>query len=521
MIQKKWILLFVIAGLSLAIKAQNLQKADKKELKKATKSLSYEDYLDAFEIYNELYKKYPNNVDVKFGYAVCKLHQKGKESQALPLLEQISSTKNLENFYYHIGVAYLWQGQFENAINSFQTVLIDSKRTIAEVDVLDQLNNSYASIELMKAQRNVEIINLGKVINSEYQESSPVVLPDEKGMFYTSRSPLSNTEHTTDHLNDNFQEVFYAQKKDNKWTNATNLSAINSPLHDASVSVNTNGSLFLFFKTNPNKVSGGDIYQANCLETGEMTGIKKLGPNINTEYIESSACLTPGDHAMYFSSNRPGGYGGFDIYKCNKLPNGEWALPINLGPVINSKGNETAPFVHADGRTMYFSSNGLYGLGGYDVFETKLSKDNYWKKPINLGYPINTKNHDMYFSITADSRKAYFSSDREGGYGGDDIYEINLLDHDSFKTVVRGNTTDDELGTVIPAKITLINNVNKNLNGIYRSNPNNGKFIIIVQPLQTYQFIIESLGYETKILDFSFEELSDMANMNVKLAKTK
>jgi hypothetical protein len=127
----------------------------------------------------------------------------------------------------------------------------------------------------------------------------------------------------------------------------------------------------------------------------------------------------------------------------------------------------------------------------------------------------------MYFSITADSRKAYFSSDREGGYGGDDIYEINLLDHESFKTVVRGNTTDDESGTTIPTKITLINNINKNLNGIYRSNPNNGNFIVIVQPLQTYQFIIESPGYETKILDFSFEELSDMANMNVKLAKTK
>jgi len=361
----------------------------------------------------------------------------------------------------------------------------------------------------------VDVVNLGEQVNSEFQESSPVLMPGEKGMFFTSRNQ-NNSSSSKDYKQEFFQEVFYAKNNEGRWEGTENMKYINSELHDASVSINANGSLFIFFKTNPDNISGGDLYQANLDAEGKMTNVKKLSENINSKYVEASACLTPDENTLYFSSNRPGGYGGFDLYKCNKLPNGEWALPQNLGPIINTKGSETAPFIHADGRTMYFASSGHSGLGGYDIFETRLDKKKFWKKPENMGYPINTKNHDMYFSISADSRSAYMSSDREGGYGSDDIYQVKMLDHESFKTVVKGNVLNSD-GEALKTKITLINKQNRNLNGIYRTNPNNGSFIVVVQPKQVYQFIIESPGYETQFIDYSFEELKELEQIKVSL----
>ncbi len=498
---------------------QSLDKQGKKNLKHAYYFLEMGDYVTAYFKFQDLKEHYDHYFEIDFGIGRCKLNQKGQEKHALSYLEPIHETKNFENFYYYLGLAYHWNGKFEEAINCFHTILVDKKRTMDDAPVLEALNRSYNSQELITAKRKVEIINLGSTINSKNQESVPVLLPNNKGMFFTSRRE-DNVSRKKDYLDVNFQDIYFSKLDNYQWSTPRNLTEINSDLHDASASITADGSQFVYFKTNKVKVTGGDLYIADCDSNGNITNSRKLGNEINTEYIESSACFSSDGNTLFFSSNRPNGYGGFDLYKCNKLPNGEWGRVINLGPNINTKYNEDAPFLHYDGSTLYFSSNGHLGMGGYDIFYTKMNKAGIWRKPENIGYPINTINHDMYITVLPDERTAYFSSDREGGFGSDDIYKVAILDHESYKKVVKGTVTDETTGKALKTKITVINEEDHNLNGIYRSNPNNGNFIMVIRPMEYYQFIIEAEGFQTKILNFSFEDLEEIKKLKIDLKPT-
>ncbi|CAG5086901.1 hypothetical protein CRYO30217_03324 [Parvicella tangerina] len=494
--------------------AQKLEKADKKELKKGFVSIEYEDFIDANERFSALYKKYPNDDEVRFGLAICKLNQKSNEWEALELIENVYNTKSLENYYYYLGRAYLIHGRFEDAVNALQTILLDKKKTVDDDDILNYLNIAYEARELMVAERKVEINNLGGTINTESQESVPVLMPDKSGMFYTSRRS-NNTSQQKDHLGNFFQDVFFSPMKNGSWEEPRNCSEINSKLHDAAVSISYDGRKFLYFKTNPENIVQGDLYEADCDSTGNLSNGKILPEGINSKSIESSACLSTDGNMIIFSSNRPGGYGGFDLYYAKRLPTGAWGREINMGALVNTDGNEDAPFLHADDRTLYFSSDGRIGIGGFDIYSMKLSDDGTWSLPENIGYPINSLGHDLYYRVSPNSQQAFFSSDREGGFGDDDIYLVNIYDHESFKTVIKGNISDEQ-GKPLNAKITIINEEDKNLNGIYRTN-GQGNFIILSMPMERYQMIIEAKGHESITLSKSFEELTEEGRLSIVL----
>src|SRR5690606_13486306 len=159
---------------------------------------------------------------------------------------------------------------------------------------------------------------------------------------------------------------------------------------------------------------------------------------------------------FYFSSNREEGYGGFDIYRVKLLPNGEWSLPKNLGPNINTPYDDDAPFIHPDGQTLYFSSKGHEGMGGFDVFKAHLIDEEEWSQPENLGYPTNTTKDDIYFVISANERHGYYASDKEGGFGEHDIYMIDYLERSLRQSVIRGNVSDAKSGDKLRADISLL-----------------------------------------------------------------
>lgn len=494
--------------------SQKLEKTDKKELKKAFVSIDYEDYINANERFSELYEKYPNDDEVRFGLAICKLNQKSNERDALGLIENVYNTKTLENYYYYLGRAYLAHGRFEDAVNSLQTILLDKKKTVDDDDILNYLNIAYEARELITAERKVEINNLGEAINTKNQESVPVLMPDKSGMYFTSRRE-DNVSQQKDHLGNFFQDVFYSENIDGAWQNPRNCKEINTDLHDAAVSLSYDGTKFLFFKTNAENVVRGDIYEADCDPKGNLSNVVILPEGINSKSIESSACLSADGNMIFFCSNRSGGYGGFDLYYAKRLPTGDWGKELNMGPLVNTEGNEDAPFFHVDNQTLYFSSDGRIGVGGYDIYSTKLSEDGSWSQPENIGYPINSLGNDLYYHLSSNSQQAFFSSDREGGFGMDDIYLVNIYDHESFKTVIRGSVKDQN-GNAVSAKITIINEKDKNLNGIYRTN-GKGNFIILSMPMEQYQMIIEAKGHETITISKSFDELVDDQGLFIEL----
>ena len=203
---------------------------------------------------------------------------------------------------------------------------------------------------------------------------------------------------------------------------------------------------------------------------------------------------------IYFTSNRPGGYGGKDIYRLKKLPNGRWATPFNLGPQINTIYDEDAPYLHPDGVTLYFSSKGHNTMGEYDVFKSVLNiETNQFSTPENLGYPINDIGNDIFFVLSVDGQRAYYSSIKEETYGRDDIYSIDTRFGDNDLVVKPGIALLENKPDRI--KITLLDNESNSVSGIFNSNPTTGKFILIMNPLKSYKAIIEHEGYTTQVIN--------------------
>ncbi|MCR5453716.1 MAG: OmpA family protein [Bacteroidales bacterium] len=169
-----------------------------------------------------------------------------------------------------------------------------------------------------------------------------------------------------------------------------------------------------------------DIYFSRN-DNGVWQPLVKLSNTVNTEYFDGQPSIDPTGNVLYFASNRPGGYGGYDLYKVTrKTADMAWSAPINLGPTINTEFDEKTPFMHCDGKTLYFSSNGHGGVGGFDIFHSRLEENGEFSKPKNIGYPLNTESDEVAYVVSADGQRIYFSAKLLSGIGGWDIYCAEL-----------------------------------------------------------------------------------------------
>jgi len=248
-----------------------------------------------------------------------------------------------------------------------------------------------------------------------------------------------------------------------------------------------------------------DLYYSEFID-GKWTEIKSLGPKINgSDSWESQPSLSSDGKTLYFASNRRGGFGGIDIYKSTKDDNGEWGMPVNLGKTINTLGDEKSPFIHPDNRTLYFSSTGLPGLGGYDIFFAKMDDNGKWSTPKNIGYPINSKEDDFGFFVSTDGKTGYFNSNRKGigGVGGWDIYSFDLYEGARPEKVlfVQGNVKDETTNEPVRAKVELKNVSTKQITEIPVDTAT-GKYVAAV--LFKNDFILsvkkEGYAYESKYI---------------------
>ncbi|HQD35445.1 MAG TPA: OmpA family protein, partial [Bacteroidales bacterium] len=205
----------------------------------------------------------------------------------------------------------------------------------------------------------------------------------------------------------------------------------------------------------------GDIYYSELNNNGKWSILKEF-PVINSQYRETHASLSPDGKTLYFTSDRPGGYGGLDIWKTELGENG-WLEPENLGPIINTKYNEDAPFILPDGVTLYFSSQGHENMGGYDIFFTNLTEDGFWNPPTNIGYPINSPDNDVFYYPSPDEKYAFFSSADIKGYGDQDLYLMNIISSrtSQLKLIVR--TIDASSFKPVKADIVIHDNINNNI----------------------------------------------------------
>jgi Outer membrane protein and related peptidoglycan-associated (lipo)proteins len=326
--------------------------------------------------------------------------------------------------------------------------------------------------------------NLGDSINTSASEYFPALTLDAQELIFTRRTSAG--------------EDFYGAKKTNgQWTKAQRLTGeINSNMNEGAQNISQDGQWLIFTGCNfPDGRGSCDLYISWLTPEG-WSAPENLGNTINTEAWESAPSLSPDKRHLYFASGRLGGYGGMDIYVSHLLPNGRWTEPENLGPEINTIGDESSPFIHADNQTLYFTSTGHLGYGGSDLFMVKKLPDNKWSKPINLGYPINTIEHEGSLVVAADGKTAYYASDRSDSRGGLDIYTFELRDEiRPARTLwVKGKVYDKKTGKGLPSGIALTDLATREVLSQVQTDEN-GHYLVTLPVGKDYAFNVNRKGY--------------------------
>tara|TARA_B100000795_G_scaffold268894_1_gene256825 strand:+ start:3003 stop:5129 length:2127 start_codon:yes stop_codon:yes gene_type:complete len=363
---------------------------------------------------------------------------------------------------------------------------------------------------------NIVVSSLGNEVNSQYPEFAPVVSADERTLIYTSRRPrkkdgkLSDSdekslvtkilktgdEEILDPQDHGYYEDIYISKKgsNGKWGTPSLINEINTPGHEASIGLSIDGQQLLIYSSQEDK--NGDIYYSKL--EGDTWTKPVAFEALNSKYSETHACFSANGKTIYFTSNRKGGYGSYDIYRVIKLPNGDWSLPQNLGPKINTSRSDRAPFIHPDGVSLFFSSEGHETMGGYDIFQSTMDDNGVWNTPENIGYPINTTKDDVFYATSVDGKRSYYSSEREDGTGGKDLYLIELPKTEvNPLTVISGTFSSGGKDGEIPkdAQIIVTDNSSGSVVGIYKPNKKTGKYLFILPPGKNYNVTYEAQGY--------------------------
>lgn len=479
---------------------QAQHKEYKKEILKADEFLAADKYSKAIFIYDELLKSYPDDVYIQFKAGECFLFSEERINACIVLLLKVvdkysiknkNSTEAIESRFY-LGQAYHLNYQFEKALFVFEDLKkeIPAKRkeAIEKIDV--EIQYSLNAMELKKNPVDFKITNLGSTINTEYDEHSPVVNIQEDLLLFTSNRETAGAINSNSGLNG--ENVYYSLWRDGQWITSRAID-INTHPNNATIGISPDGTTLLVYQ---NDGMIGNIYTSK-MKNDKWGELEKLPSPINTMANETHASFSLDGKSLFFSSDRLGGYGGKDIYKVTKLPNGEWGKVTNLGLTVNTILDEESPYIHPSGNTLYFSSEGHKSMGGFDIFKTQKDSTGTWGNAQNVGYPINTPFDDIFFAPTIDEQRVYFASRRDEGFGGVDIYLIEFpRNHPNALAVVGGFLYAEDGSPAIGARITVVNKVSGKEEGVYQPSPISGKYIFIIPDDETYEM---EINYENHI----------------------
>lgn len=464
----------------------------------------------AIPLFLKLYKKDTTNANLAFKLGVCYQSSRRKKAECIYYFSKAASvvSGDYNGGSYkerkapllaikYLGDAYHLNYEFDKAIKTYQRFIatmkqnkVSGKTVIAEA--LRQIDVCKTAKALVANPINIKIESLGNNLNSPYADYAPVISADQNTIFFTTTRIETKGEIKDD--GGNFMEDIYMSKKVNSvWSPAKSIGVpINTDKHEASVGISSDGQTILIYKDDE---GDGNIYSTS-LEGTTWSVPVKLNENINSKYWEPSAAISTDGSKLYFTSDKPGGFGGSDLYVSNRKPNGEWGKSENMGSAINTIYDEDAPFIHPDGVTFAFSSTGHNTMGGFDVFTSIISPGGVWSTPINVGHPINTTDDDIYYVLSPDNKTAYFTSFREGGIGEKDNYTATFIDRKPTPlTLIKGNVIMESGAVAKNIEIIITDNETETMLGSYRANSATGEFIFILVPGKNYNITYQSPGH--------------------------
>ncbi|NQV52139.1 MAG: PD40 domain-containing protein [Flavobacteriales bacterium] len=503
----------------MAITAFGQTRQENKMRIRAVKAIQAGKFQEAQTIYYDLLKLDPNNPDYNYEMGLAIFEEGVQRGKAAPYFDKaISNTASdsLSELFLFAGKAEQFAGNFDIAIQHFQTYMKmmkemeDISPDMLDEDVLRYIEMcENGKVQFENNMDYVRIENLGKMINSEYPDYSPVVSNDETVILFTSRRD-NTTGEDMDSDDKYYEDIYYSLNVNGSWTPATNYdstsrimnSEINTDDHDAAITYAADETQLYIYREE-------DVWVSK-LEDGVWTmPIRDEGRINSAKGFEPSVFITDDQRTMFVVSEIGTGYGGRDIYMTKKNADGSWRQLETLGRTVNTKFDEDAPFLTPDGNTLYFASNGHNSMGDYDIFKTVVQEDGTWGIPENLGPPINTPGHDRYFVTTDDGAIGYYSSDRDGGYGETDIYRIILDCKAVSATIIRGVVYSEDKASPIGATISIFDASSGKFINNYIADSSDGKYEMRLKTETTYKFRIAADGYLAHSGEFTVPKQCD------------
>jgi len=541
------IICILLAGFS--VEAQNIDftkknfSSDKKGLKQAIGNIKngdklfYEEpanYEQAIGFYRSAYEFNSKNTELNYKLASCYYHLRDFKrainlfNQSKALHSEVSIKLN-----YYLAISYQRNYQFDSAIVVFQEF-----RKQLDPKLLRKYDNSIAKhIEecesgsiLVENPVRVFIDPLPATINTKYVEYGPFINADGSILFFTSKRPFNIGGKISPFTNDYYEDIYIAHKaKNGDWLKARNPGKpLNTEGHDAVAGISPDGQQLYIYRSE----GGGDIYVSK-LDGDRWTKPKKLNSNINTPAHETSAAFPADNRGIYFVSDRKGGYGKHDIYFSPRNKKGKFMKAENIGAKVNTPYDEAAIFAHPDGKTFYFSSKGHNSMGGYDIFSVSY-ENGVWSFPKNLGYPINTTGDDVFLSMDASGKHAYYASiskttkksdifmitflgpekpladgEEENllAFRGSSVRDIQVEAAVELKkselTVVKGAILDEDSKNPLYAVIEITDNSTNEIIAIFESNKSTGKYLILLPSGKDYGIAVKAkdhLFYSSNVI---------------------
>jgi outer membrane protein OmpA-like peptidoglycan-associated protein len=346
--------------------------------------------------------------------------------------------------WYVLAKAEWEQDKFEEAAVHADTYLLEAP-TEARLREKARLlaESSRFAAEAIKNPVPFNPQSVGAGINTDADEYLPALTADANTLVFTR-------------LERDDENFYISERQNGAWQPALPLNGVNTPDNEGAESISPDGTWLVFTacdRRNDGSQGSCDLYWSQ-LRSGSWTKPVPFSGTINSPHWDAQPCISADGRTIFFSSSRPGGSGDYDLWHTTRLSNGKWTTPRNLGPVVNTPGKEQTPYLHPDGKTLYFTSDGHPGMGHNDLYLTRRINDTLWSKPQNLGYPINTKAPEGAFTVSLDGKTAYFASVRPDGAGKNDIYVFDLPEKDRPEpaTYVRAKVTDAATGKPLMAK---------------------------------------------------------------------
>jgi hypothetical protein len=482
-------LIFVVTAVSLA----GQSRSDLREMfVSAEGDLLFEDYAEALPKYLSLLQIYPDNYNLYFKIGQCYLNTPGEKDKAITWLE--TAVQNINPGYrkgrlgetgapydalYFLANAYRIGSQFDKALDTYELFLRDVDTETYDIELVRfQMQTCHNARQMMRKPLLVVERNVGSPVNSRFSEFNPVISSDENTVLFSRGLQF-------------YDALFWSTRENGIWSEPENLNpklGIDQDYYPSSLS--HDGRTMLLYRVD---TYDGNIYQSR-FEDGSWNNVTKLNNNINTKFWESHATMTRDGRRIYFTSNRRESIGGLDIFMSERDSTGDWGPAVNLGPGINTIYNEDTPFLTNNDSTLFFSSRGHFNIGGYDIFRSELGKDGRWSTPVNIGYPVNTPDDDLFFIPLGKGDRGYYSRFDDEGYGRMDLFSCDIYSERNPRNfIVTGKASVSNLLAEFPqpVKVTAVSNADAARMISALTNPATGIYSFRL-PHGAYRFTFDS-----------------------------